>query len=604
MANTNNFNIVGLDFEDAKSSLKAFLQSQETLKDYDFDGSVLSTILDVLAYNTHYQSFYANMVANEMFLDSAVLRPSVVSHAKTLGYVPTSRRAAKAVLGVSAAGASESTYLSRGSEFLGTDLAGTQYRFVLLDTVYADSTTQSFKNITVHEGILRRMSYVYDSSKRNGSYLLIPNDKIDTSTIRVRVKASATDNTGMEDLWTYADSYIDLTPTSKVFFLQERETGMYELFFGDNFLGKKPDIGNIVIVEYLETNGDQANGVNRFSTSIAGLGGITVVSPSSGGSLEETVSGIKFLAPRYYQAQNRAVTESDYTAAVMKEYPNAASVYVYGGDTTEPPQYGKVFIAVKPKSGSALTTQEKTTLVSALKQKRSIVTVTPELVDPDYIDLVFDSIITVDSSKINVNLGTLKALVVAYIYTYSSTSLENFGSNFYLSKIIQGINALNASVLSNQTTVKMRKFIDLSTLRVSKGFSIDFRNPISRADYSLGGVPPQLSSSEFSHKDKFGVLFNGVTAIDDGNGNINLVVVDSEGKQKIVYQNIGLIDYDAGVVSFSTKFSPLGSVMTISVQPKNTDLFVFENKIFRVNRGYSDSVKVNIVNQTARKQSL
>lgn len=604
MPNTNNFNVVGLDFDDAKSSLKAFLQSQETLKDYNFDGSVLSTVLDVLAYNTHYQAFYANMVANEMFLDSAVLRPSVVSHAKTIGYVPTSRRAAKAVLGVSAAGASETTYLSRGSEFIGTDPAGTQYRFVLLDTVYADSNTQSFNDIEIYEGTLRRMSYVYDPTKKTGSYLLIPNDKIDTSTLRVRVKASATDNTGIEDAWTYTESYIDLTPTSKVFFLQERETGMYELFFGDNFLGKQPEAGSVVIVEYLETNGDQGNGISRFTTSVSGLGSIAVESASSGGSLEETVSRIKFLAPRFYQSQNRAVTESDYTAAVMKEYPNAASVYVYGGETVTPPQYGKVFVAVKPNSGLALTSQEKTTLTEKLRTNRSVVTVTPEIVDPDYIDLVFDSIVTIDPSKAAISIGTLKALIVAYIYTYSANSLESFGSNLYLSKIIQGINSLNASILSNQTTVKMRKTIDLTTLKASKGFVMDFRNPLSRVSYGEGGRPPQLATSEIAHRDKFGVLYQNVTAVDDGAGTINLVTVDSAGNTKIVYQNIGVIDYDEGVIRFSTNFNPVGFLFTVTVEPRYSDLFVFENKIFKINRGYSDSVKISVVSQATRKNTL
>ena len=234
MANQN-FNVVSLDFTSAKDSLKAFLRSQDTLKDYNFDGSVLSTILDVLAYNTHYQAFYANMVANEMFLDSALLRTSVVSHAKTLGYVPTSRRAAKAILNIPAVGATDNSYLSRGTEFIGTDTAGIQYKFVLLDTVYANGDADAFEGITVYEGILRRMTYVYDRSIKNGSILVIPNNKIDTSTLRVRVKASTTDNTGIEETWTYADSYIDLTPTSKVYFLQEKEEGMYELFFGDNF---------------------------------------------------------------------------------------------------------------------------------------------------------------------------------------------------------------------------------------------------------------------------------------------------------------------------------------------------------------------------------
>lgn len=601
MPNKNNFNIVGLDFEDAKSSLKAFLQSQETLKDYNFDGSVINTVLDVLAYNTHYQAFYANMIANEMFLDSALLRPSVVSHAKTLGYVPTSRRAAKAVLGVCAAGASESTYLSRGLQFTGIDPLGTAYSFILLDTVYANSATESFNNIEIYEGTLRRMSYVYDSTKKTGSYLVIPNDKIDTSTIQVRVKTSATDNTGIEDVWSYTESYIDLTPNSKVFFLQERETGIYELFFGDNFLGKQPETGNIVIVEYLETSGDQGNGISAFTTSFPGLSQIKLKSPSSGGCLEESISKIKFLAPRFYQSQNRAVTESDYTSAVMKEYPNSSSVYVYGGETVTPPQYGKVFVAIKPNSGFALTSQDKIALTKKLRANRSVLTVVPEIVDPDYIDLVFDSIITIDANKTETNIGTIKALVLAYIFTYSTNFMESFGSNLYLSKIIQGINSLNSSIISNQTTVKMRKTIDLSAIGTSKGIIVDFKNPLHGQMIETASI----TTSEIKHKDKFGVLHSGVIAIDNGLGTINLITIDSKGNKKIIYDNIGLVDYDTGVVRFNTNFNPVGTFLfSVTAKPLNSDLFVYENNILRINRGYSDSVKVSIVNQDSRKNKF
>jgi len=603
--NNNNFNIVGLDFDEAKASLKAFLQSQDTLKDYNFDGSVLSTILDVLAYNTHYQAFYANMVANEMFLDSAVLRPSVVSHAKTLGYVPSSRRASKAVLTVNAAGATDSTYLARGSEFVGTNAAGTQYRFVLLDTVYANGATDKFENIEIYEGTLRRMSYVYDPTKKSGSVLLIPNNKIDTTTIRVRVKSSATDNSGLGDSWTHADSYIDLTPTSKVYFLQEKETGMYELYFGDNFLGMQPQSGSIVIVEYLETNADEANSINRFTSAVSGLGTITVVSASSGGVAEESVSRIKFLAPKYYTAQSRAVTENDYKTMVMREYPSASSVYVYGGEDVDPPQYGKVFIALKPNTGSALTAQEKTSLIKRLRDNRSVVTVTPEIVDPDYIDLVIDSIITFDPSLTSIGAGTLKSIIVAYLYTYSTSTLESFGSNFYLSKIIQAINGLNAGVVSNQTSVKMRKTINLSRLLVTKGFSIDFKNPINRVSHMESGMPT-LASSIFSHRDLFGVLYNNVSAVDNSDGRIDLVRIDEEGMSKLVYQNIGSVDYDKGIVRFNTNFSPTGSeiFLTITVEPQNDDLFVFENKMFRISRAYSDSIAVNLITQSNRKKAL
>ena len=603
MAN-NSFNVVGLDFADSKESLKSYLKTQDTLKDYNFDGSVLSTILDVLAYNNHYQAFYANMVANEMFLDSAVLRPSVASHAKVLGYVPTSRRAAKAVVDVNTASAlSQNSYLNRGTEFIGKDAAGTQYSFILLDTVYVNQSLTKFESVNIYEGTLRRMSYVYDPSRKSSSVLVIPNDKIDTSTIRVRVKASVSDNTGLEESWTYADSYIDLTPTSKVYFLQEKEAGMYELFFGDNFLGKQPAAGNVVIVEYLETNGDVANGVTDFSTSVSNVT-VSTVSSSSGGALEESVNRIKFLAPRFYQSQNRAVTEDDYTALVLKDYSNADSVYVYGGETITPPQYGKVFIAIKPKSGTALTNDEKNTLIRNLRKNRSVVAIVPEIIDPDYIDVVIDSIVTYDPSLTSIGEGTLKALVVAYLFSYSASSLENFGSNLYLSKIIQGINGINGSILSNQTKMKLRKTINMSKLVASKGFSIDFKNPLYHPHD--GHSSSIITTSSFSHENTDGTLITDVYGEDDGYGHINLVKTDEDGMSSLVYPRIGSVDYMNGIVNFSTSFSPVirSQLFTVTVDPQNTDVFVFENKILRISKGYSDSVTVSMQSNYIRKQNL
>lgn len=604
MAN-NSFNIIGLDFADSKESLKAYLKTQETLKDYNFDGSVLSTILDVLAYNNHYQAFYANMVANEMFLDSAVLRPSVASHAKTVGYVPTSRRAAKAVVDVSTTSAlTQNSYLNRGTEFTGTDAAGTQYSFILLDTAYVNSSLLKFENLTIYEGTLRRMSYIYDPAQKSSSVLLIPNDKIDTSTIRVKVKASVTDNTGLEESWSYSDSYIDLTPQSRVFFLQEKEAGMYEIFFGDNFLGKQPAAGSVVIVEYLETNGSVANGITNFTTSVGNVTAVTTVSSSSGGALEESMNRIKFLAPRFYQSQNRAVTEDDYITLVMKEYANADSVYVYGGETITPPQYGKVFIAVKPKSGTALTTDEKNTLIRSFRKKNSVVGIVPEIVDPDYIDVVIDSIVTYDPSATSIGEGTIKALIVAYLFSYSASSLENFGSNLYLSKIIQGINGLNGSILSNQTHMKLRKTVNLNKLVASKGFSIDFKNPLYHPHD--GHNTPVITTTTFSHKNTDGIVLTDVHGEDDGFGNINLVKTDENGMDTIVFPRIGSIDYMNGIVNFSTSFSPIipSQLFTVTVDPQNTDVFVFENKILRISKGYSDSVTISMQSAFVRKQNL
>jgi hypothetical protein len=354
-----------------------------------------------------------------------------------------------------------------------------------------------------------------------------------------------------------------------------------------------------VIVEYLETNGDAANGISRFTSAVSGLSGITAASLSAGGSPEESVSRIKFLAPKFYTAQSRAVTEDDYTAIVQKEYPNTDSVYVYGGENMNPPQYGKVMIAVKPKSGSALTREEKTSLVSLLKKNRSVVTVTPEIVDPDYTDLIFNSTVTYDPKLTSIGAGTLKALVVAYCFTYSSSVLEKFGSNFYLSKMIQGINELNGSILSNETTVFMRKAINLSKLSASKGIAIDFKNPI----HMMAG---SVKSSFFSHRDLFGVLKSRVSVIDDGEGVLNLVSVLDDGSEKIEYPAIGSVDYMSGMVRLNTNFSPAGNELffILTAEPEYTDLYVVENSIFRINRGYSDSVSVGVTTATTRKATL
>lgn len=604
MATNNSFNIVGLDFDEAKSSLKSYLKSQDTLKDYNFDGSVLNTILDVLAYNTHYQSFYANMVANEMFLDSAVLRPSVVSHAKTIGYVPSSRRASIATIDIKTDPVSATGTLSRGVEFTGTDPSGTQHRFILLDSVYTNSDGV-FKNVNIHEGTLRRMSYLYGGTNRANSILIIPNDKIDTSTITVRVQASATDSTGLGDVWSEAGSYIALTPTSKVFFLQEREVGIYELYFGDNFFGAKPTVGSVVVVEYLETNADVGNGITSFTCSISGIETPVVVSQSAGGMLEDSVARIKFLAPKFYQSGGRAVTDNDYRAAVMREYPNTDSMLVYGGETSVPPQYGKVFIALKPKSGDSLTSVEKDALIRALRTKSSVVSIIPEVVDPDFVDVIVSSIITYDPSVLSFGVETLKALVVAYLFGYSSFALESFGDNFYLSKLSENINKINKSILSNHTTISLRKTIDLNKLVNSKGVVVDYRNPIQ--DFLKGG---SVESSFIVHKNTAGTILYDVKVLDDGYGKLNVISVDSTtGVSTIVYPSVGIVNYKTGVITFDGKFSPIivtskQQYLTLTVKPLNDDVFVFENKILRISNVHADSVSVKLISHQKRKETL
>lgn len=603
MAN-NSFNVVGLDFDQTKQSLKSYLSTQDTLRDYNFDGSVLNTILDVMAYNTHYQAFYSNMIANEMFLDSALMRPSVVSHAKTLGYVTGSKRASTATLTITAASPSPDLVLNYASEFIGTDAAKVPYRFVLLDTVYSNSAGV-FENVEVKEGTLRRITYVYDPVKKNLNTLLLPNDKIDTSTIRVRVQSSVVDQTGLTDIWTEAESYIDLTPTSKVYFLQEKEAGMYELYFGDNFLGIQPTAGNVVIIDYLETNGELANGITNFEAVVGGLNTPVVITQSSGGAAEESVAKIKFLAPKYYQSGGRAVTEEDYRVAVMREYPNTGSLLVYGGETTIPPQYGKVFIALKPKSGDALTISEKDSLVRKLRTKSSIVSIIPEVVDADFIDIIIDTIITYDPNSLAFSIGTLKAIIVAYLFAYSADSLESFGDNLYASKISSGINALSDSIITNQTNLRLRKSIDLSRLVLSKGFIVDYKNPIM--ELSGGGA---LTSSFIAHKNTANTVIYSCLLQDDGTGKINVISIDdTTNAVTIVYPSVGTITYNTGIISFNSKFLPIINTtaqqyLTITVTPKNTDVFVFENKILRISGVHADSISIQMSAYEKRKETI
>lgn len=250
MAQNNSISVVGLDFDGIKQSLRNYMESQTALKDFNFDGSVMSTLLDVLAYNTHYQAFYTNMVANEMFLDSALLRPSIVSHAKQLGYTPSSVRSSTALVNINLTNiASSDTFIPRGSEFNGTNPEGTRYKFINTQAAFAAAGDTAFRSVTLSEGSLRQITYIYNRDTKIGSYLVVPNEKADMTTLKVRVYSSLTDTTGISDVWTLGTDYLTLTGDSTVYFLQEKDAGIYEVYFGDGVLGKEPTTGNVVSIE-------------------------------------------------------------------------------------------------------------------------------------------------------------------------------------------------------------------------------------------------------------------------------------------------------------------------------------------------------------------
>lgn len=358
--------VTDLDFDTIKTNLRNFLRQQSEFQDYDFEGSGLNILLDILAYNTHYNAYYLNMVANESFLDSAILRNSVVSHAKKLGYVPRSATAPIALIRVVVeTGNSTPGTLSlpRGYVFLSSQIDGVSYRFVTLDAYSATKvgTTYTFNNVKIYEGQFSAYTYVNSYTSNPKQIFTIPSDKVDTSTLRVSVRQS-TSNTQTE-VYERAEDVLNITSNSQIYFLQEGRNGQYEVYFGDDVLGKKIPDGGVVNFEYLITNASEANQANNFisTASIGGFSSIAVnpIKAASGGTVRETVDQIKFAAPLSLLSQNRAVTKNDYIRLIQQKYPTFEAVNVWGGEENDPPVFGKVFVSAKPKQGFEITQTEK-----------------------------------------------------------------------------------------------------------------------------------------------------------------------------------------------------------------------------------------------------
>ena len=492
-----------LDFDGIKENLKTFLSQQDEFRDYDFEGSGMSVLLDTLAYNTHYLGYNANMLANEMFLDSADLRASVVSKAKQVGYTPTSSTASKAVIDVTVNNASgASLTMTRGTSFT-TAVNGTNYSFVNnsdisitpIDGVY------KFSNVDISEGTYLNFKYTVNSSDTDQRFI-IPNDNVDTNTLTIKVQESSSDST--TSTYTLATGIIGLESTSKVFFLQEVEGERYEVYFGDNVLGKSVADGNIVIMDYINTNRAEANGASSFTLG-GTIGGftsatITTISNASEGSDPESISSIKYNAPREYTAQDRAVTADDYKVLVKGLYANAKSVQVYGGEDAAIPDYGKVYISINSKSGSTLTETTKASIVNSLKQY-AVASVRAVIIDPETTFITLNTSFKYDSGATTKDVSTLRTNILAAITTYGNDTLENFVGVFRHSRLTESINNADPSILSNITTVKLYKFITPTLnegLKYTLSFNNAFYNPHSGHNSSGGGV---VSSTGFKIND-------------------------------------------------------------------------------------------------------
>ena len=481
-SSNNNIKVADLDFSSIKNNLVTFLQQQPVLRDYNYEGSALSVLTDILAYNTQYNAYYLNMVANEMFLDSALQRSSVVSQAKNLNYVPKSAVCPSANVRVIISGLSSSSVtLPKFVNFISEPVNGVNYNFVTSDsqTENVYNGTATFDNVIIKQGIPVTYRFNYSAVTNTNSIFELPDVSIDTSTLQVLVYPNS--GSTSYDVFTLASNFLTLNGNSKVYFLQESLTGTYQIYFGDGILGQKLNDGSLIVVSYITTEGSSAAGANNFliADSVGGTATVYPISSAIGGSAKETIDSIKFQAPKTYAAQGRAVTKNDYITAIQQNnlgFPVDA-VSVWGGEENNPPVYGQVFVAIKPAGGYSLTSTQKQRLITEVIQPISVLTVTPTIVDPDYTYLQINANVYYDPTQTTLTSSQLQSGIITAIQNYGTTNLNTFNSTFSSYDVLSSINNYNSSIISSEFNLKLQKkflpnFTNSSTVKLYYGVSL------------------------------------------------------------------------------------------------------------------------------------
>jgi hypothetical protein len=522
----NRLQVAELDFDTIKTNLKSYLKQQSEFQDYDFEGSGLDVLINLLAYNTHYNAYYLNMVANEAFLDTALLRDSVVSHAKTLGYVPYSKSASKAVINMTVESGSttvDTVTIPKGFVLLSNTIDNQTYNFnVMADTTVTKSGTKYFfENLEIKEGQFVAYSFTQDESANPKAIFEIPDADVDTNTISVSVRPSSSNS--QVTIYNKVTDILDVTGSSEVYFLQEARGGKFKIYFGDNVIGKKINNGAIINVTYLSTNGKAADKASSFTVSAA-IGALTniivdTVSVAAGGTNRETVSEVKYNAVAQFATQNRLVTFKDYESYITKNYPSLDSISVWGGEEETPPVYGKVFISIKPKTDYYISETEKQRILDDIVKPKSIVSVQTEFRDPEYLYLLVNNYIQYDPKKTTVSADGIKNNIRNAIIGYRNSKLNKFGAKFILSKMQDSVDATNLnSIIGSETIVRLQKRF-LPVLNQSKNYTIIFNAPLHR-----GTITNKLTSTSFNVLDMDGVertvildeipqSYSGVTSI-------------------------------------------------------------------------------------------
>jgi len=581
MAEITKLNITELDFDAIKNNLKDYFASQSEFSDHDFDGSAISVMLDILSYNTHYNAYYMNMLASEAFLDSAQLRDSVVAKASMLGYTPRSVRGSKANVAITVTpGDSPATItIDKNTQFTST-VNGTSYVFCTSNshTITPADGVYTASGVELTQGVPVTFRYTANTANTEQKFLL-PNENTDTDSLTVTIQESATDtNTAV---YTLATDITTVNSTSNVYFLSEDTSGQFKVEFGDGVLGRKPITGNIVLLAGLVTEGADVNGANTFSAS-GTVGGYSTVSVATsnaavGGLDKETLESIKFNAPKNFETQNRAVTTDDYKSIVEGEVSGLDSVSVWGGQDNETPAFGKVYISAKPSGATALSTSQVALIKSAVSDY-NILSITPEVVDPDIIDLIMSITVKYDSRLTTLSSGAVAEKVVATINNYRTQNLLKFGSIFRYSTLSTKIDNTDTSIINNLTTITAKKGIVPSTT-ANNAYTLSFNNPIYSESTTYEGA---VTSTAFSYTDAAGNTYSSAF-FDDVDGVMRIYYLSGSTKV-LLSNNAGTVTYSNGHIALSS-FKPnsfTGSKLDFTIKPSVNDLIPIRNQLFDI----------------------
>ena len=569
-----NLNVTELDFADIKQNLKNFLKQQSEFSDYDFDGSGLNVLLDVLAYNTHYNALNAHYSLNESFLDSAQIRGNVVTRAKLLGYTPRSvlspRGKVNIVVDISGEIGTIPTVLelTRGTK-LNTVVSGEEFQYVVLETQQATlvGTTYTFSDVVIAEGSVRELKYRVDNDIENQKFQLTDYNA-DSSTLRVRVQSN--EESSSFDIYTPFESLRGVDSTSKVYYLQENPSGFFEVYFGDGITGFKPANNNIITLDYVITEGIESNGANNFNMldDINGYSSITVTlaSAASGGAEEETMESIRFNAPLTFISQNRAVTADDYAAIIKKEFSNIDSISTWGGEDNDPPDYGKVYIAIKPLLAETLTTAEKTDITGAILKGKNVVSIVPEIVNTNFTYLEIDAAFKYNPNLTDRSSVELQSVVRDTITDYNFNNLNKFDGVFRHSQLTKAIDNSDPSILN--TIVRPRMFQNITPSNNSdNNFNLSFVAPFFQSGQSTSFI---LKSSSFkiNNVDHF---FGDVPI--SGSTQRKVIVYKVVGLSNVtVVNDAGIINVEKGTVTLNNFRPDTTSAIKITVLPNSLDL--------------------------------